>query len=267
MNSILNSISQGDLQVIPGDTPIINKENSIVDLLQNPEIEFNSCPPEEPKEEVYIEFQELPKEEPIKEDSIQDLLINSEIELNMCPHPENPIIDFNTGFGGNQDLHYEIPCKKPILKAPLYKENYLNEFESEEDKALARRALGLYNKEDIVAMSLLTAVDEVPNDWEEATIKQLRKGDKFFTPYTSFKAVFDSDKISLDVHINKIKELLTSQQQELQNIVNITEGQNISSLGDIKQFLQGFTKKQTLNTVITTINEQMLRFNKTGQIT
>jgi hypothetical protein len=57
---------------------------------------------------------------------------------------------------------------------------------SENEKALARRSLGLFNKEDIVAMSLLTAKDDYPNkeDWDNVTIKQLRKGDKFFTPIT-----------------------------------------------------------------------------------
>jgi hypothetical protein len=37
----------------------------------------------------------------------------------------------------------------------------------------------LYNKNDVVAMSLLTAEDALPNQqsWKEATIKQMRKGD------------------------------------------------------------------------------------------
>ena len=44
MNSILNSISSGDLQVqqSPRDIPI--KQDSIINLFQNSEIEFKTCP-------------------------------------------------------------------------------------------------------------------------------------------------------------------------------------------------------------------------------
>ena len=44
MSSILNSISMGELQVqnVPEVTPI--KEDSIIDLLQSSEIEFDTCP-------------------------------------------------------------------------------------------------------------------------------------------------------------------------------------------------------------------------------
>ena len=44
MISILNSISSGDLQVqqVPGEIPV--KEDSIIELLQSSEIEFDTCP-------------------------------------------------------------------------------------------------------------------------------------------------------------------------------------------------------------------------------
>ena len=79
MSSILNSISSGDLQV-----------------------------------------QQVPGEIPVKEDSIIDLLQNSEIEFATCPKLEDNLDDFNTGFGENNDLHYESKCTKPALKVPLY---------------------------------------------------------------------------------------------------------------------------------------------------
>ena len=94
MSSILNSISSGDLQV-----------------------------------------QQVPGEIPVKEDSIIDLLQNSEIEFNTCPSLPNKLDGMNTGFGEGQELHYDIPCKKPELKTPLYKDNYLAEFVTEEEKA------------------------------------------------------------------------------------------------------------------------------------
>ena len=83
--------------------------------------------------------------------------------------------DFNTGFGAEQDLHYETKCPIHKLKTPLYKENYLSEFLTEEEKADARHALGLYNKDDVVALSLLTTKDVLPSsdEWSNAIIKQM----------------------------------------------------------------------------------------------
>ena len=121
MSSILNSISSGDLQV-----------------------------------------QQAPEVKPVKEDSIIDLLHNSEIEFNTCPTLENNLDTVNTGFGENNDLYYDAPCSKPVLKTPLYVGNYLSEFITEEEKAAARHALGLYNKGDIVAMSMLTSEQTLP---------------------------------------------------------------------------------------------------------
>jgi hypothetical protein len=64
-------------------------------------------------------FQTL-RETPVKKDSIIELLQNSEIEFETCPKLENNLNNFNTGFGGNFDLHFKIPCTKPELKTPLY---------------------------------------------------------------------------------------------------------------------------------------------------
>lgn len=228
MNSILNSISSGDLQV-----------------------------------------QEAPRDYPIKEDSIIELLENSEIEFESCVKIENNNIgDFNTGFGENNDLHYDTPCKKPELKTPLYKENYLKEFLTKEEKAAARHSLGLYNKEDVVAMSLLTAEDGIPSNQEfkKAALKQLRKGDKFFVPYTLTKAVFDSDGNTLDVKLKNLQENIKSQSKQISAILQTSTKKEITTLGDVNIFLKGFNNGDSLKTILNTMDEEMLRFTTTGNI-
>jgi hypothetical protein len=90
------------------------------------------------------------------------LLQNSEIEFETCPKLEDKLEGMNTGFGENNDLHFKDTCRPPSLQVPLYQANYLSEFKTEEEKAAARHALGIYNKGDVVAMSLLTAEDDLP---------------------------------------------------------------------------------------------------------
>ena len=228
MSSILNSISSGDLQVIT-----------------------------------------VSKEKPVKEDSFIELLQNSEIEFETCPKLEDKLDNINTGFGENNDLHFEDKCTKPELKVPLYQENYLSEFKTEEEKAAARHALGLYNKGDVVAMSLLTAEDNLPtySDWANTTIKQLRKGDKFFTPITSFNAVYDAEGITLTTKFKEINSLIIEQQKEIMKINQVSGEQTISSLGDVKMFLQGFNNGENLHNIINQMDQEMLRFQKTGEIT
>ena len=227
MSSILNSISSGDLQV-----------------------------------------QQVPKEKPVKEDSIIELLQSSEIEFATCPKLEDKLENVNTGFGENNDLHFEDSCKKPELKVPLYQQNYLSEFVTEEEKAAARHALGLYNKGDIVAMSLLTAEDNLPStsDWANVTIKQLRKGDKFFTPVTQFNAVFDSQGFTLNTRLDEIKAMIISQSKEILKINQVSGNQEITSLGDVKLFLNGFNNGDNLHATLSKMNEEMLRFETTEQI-
>lgn len=226
MSSILNSISAGDLQV-----------------------------------------QKAPEIKPVKEDSIIDLLQGAEIEFETCPKIEEKFENINTGFGDQHDLYFETKCK-PKLNTPLYRDNYLQEFASEEEKAAARHALGLYNKGDVVAMSLLTAEDDPPSntEWVESTSKQLRKGDKFFVPYTAFAAVFDSNGNTLDHRMANVLDLITQQQKEIAKINAVSTESNISSLGDIRLFLQGFNNGDNLQTTLDGMNKEMLRFEQTGQI-
>lgn len=228
MSSILNSISSGDLQV-----------------------------------------QQVPREIPVKEDSIIELLQSSEIEFETCPKLEDKLENINTGFGENNDLEFDDKCSKPKLKVPLYQENFLREFITEEEKAAARHSLGLYNKGDIVAMSLLTAEDSLPTEQERnnSTIKQLRKGDKFFNPVTSIHAIYDSNGVTLDVKLKELNSLIVEQQKELVKINQPSNLQTILSLGDVKMFLQGFNNGDNLHTMLDKINQEMLRFEITGQIT
>ena len=227
MSSILNSISSGDLQV-----------------------------------------QQAPEVKPVKEDSIIDLLQNSEIEFNTCPTLENNLDNVNTGFGENNDLYYDAPCTKPELKTPLYQENYLKEFNTEEEKAAARHALGLYNKGDIVAMSLLTAEDGLPtkNDWQDVTIKHLRKGDKFFAPVTMTRSVYNSEGVSLESTLSTLNSLIIKQQKDINTITQVSNSKVLTSLGDVTLFLQGFNNGDNLHNTLTTMDRDMLRFEKTGQM-
>ena len=274
MNSILNSISSGELQVqqVPEVKPV--KEDSIIDLLQNSEIEFelqqNPLKELKPVFEEIIDFKILqkPVEKKVLIDSVDDLLQNSEIELNICPEIIDDLQNINTGFGKNNDLHFEDKCKPPELKTPLYLENYFKEFVTEEEKAAARHALGLYNKDDIVAMSLLTAEDSLPSqtDLLNASIKQLRKGDTFFTPFTLFNSVYNHEGITLSEIVKNLNSSIADQQKEISKINQISNSDVISSLGDVKLFLQGFNNNNNLNNILNDINKDMIKFEKTGQI-
>lgn len=227
MISILNSISSGDLQVA-----------------------------------------KIPKVTPAKKDSIIELLQNSEIEFETCPKLKNSVDSFNTGFGEQNDVHFETKCKLPELKVPLYQQNYLSEFVTEEEKAAARHSLGLYNKGDVVAMSLLTAKEDLPtnSDWKNVLIKQLRQGDEFFTPITQFKAVYDSNGNTLDTRLNEIQQIAVEQQKAIAAINMVSNQETITSLGDIRLFLKGFKNEDNLYNIINDMDQEMLRFETTGQI-
>lgn len=223
MSSILNSISSGDLQV-----------------------------------------QQVPGEIPVKEDSIIDLLQNSEIEFKTCPHTLNKLDDMNTGFGEGQELHYDIPCKKPELKTPLYKDNYLNEFVTDEEKAAVRKAIGIYNKGDVMTDGLLTITEDKPSMQEliSASIQQLKKSDRFFAPITITKAVFDEEGNTLNNVIQKIKDTVQANHDSIISIVQESNSKTITSLGDVKKFLQGFNNGDKLQDSLAMINAEMLRFEK-----
>ena len=224
MSSILNSISSGDLQVP----------------------------------------QQAPGDVSPKEDSIIDLLQNSEIEFTTCPHTANKLEDMNTGFGEGQELHYDTPCKKPELKTPLYKDNYLAEFVTEEEKAAVRKAIGIYTKGDVMTDGLLTITEDKPSMQEliSASMQQLKKSDRFFAPITITKAVFDEKGNSLNNIIQTIKDTVKANQVSITSIVQESNSKTITSLGDVKKFLQGFNNGDNLHNTLTTMDKEMLRFEK-----
>ena len=195
---------------------------------------------------------------------VNNVLKKSEIEFATCTRQKKPELTMSTGFGANNSLHYSAPCKKKTLKTPLYLENYLQEFKTEEEKAAVRHSLGLYNKGDVVAMSLLTAEDHKPSVQEilQAEIKQLRKGDKLFHPITITDAVYDQQGNRLSQVISQLTSTLNTQNNELLKITQVSKLKNISSLGDVKLFLKGFTKEDNLYNSLEQIKTEMLRFEE-----
>ena len=117
-------------------------------------------------------------------------------------------------------------------------------------------------------MSLLTAEDKIPSQdqWNKATIKELRKGDQFFTPFTSFKAVYDDSGINLETRFKNLQDIVNNQGKTLLEINAVSKNEFINSLGDVKLFLQGFKNGDNLHITLDNINQEMLRFEKTGQI-
>ena len=117
-------------------------------------------------------------------------------------------------------------------------------------------------------MSLLTAEDGNPTSqqWLDATTKQLRKGDKFFTPFTSFSSVYDSSGVNLVTRFKEMTNVITEQQKEILKITSVSGEQTITSLGDVKLFLQGFNNGDNLYNTLDEMNQEMLRFEQTGQI-
>lgn len=62
-------------------------------------------------------------------------------------NPDSIISNVDTGFGCNNILNIE--CPKPKYKTHLCKENYLNEFKSEQEKTLVRYNIGVYSKKEV----------------------------------------------------------------------------------------------------------------------
>jgi hypothetical protein len=92
----------------------------------------------------------------------------------------------------------------------------------------------------------------------------LRKGDVFFAPVTTFDSVYDNKGVTLTTKFNNINYLLQEQQKEIIKINSVSGLDTISSLGDVKLFLQGFTNNDNLHTIIDDMNQEMLRFENTG---
>jgi hypothetical protein len=57
---------------------------------------------------------------PRESTGVNNVLKKSEIEFATCTRRKNNVLNMETGFGENGELHYETKCKKPHLKVPLY---------------------------------------------------------------------------------------------------------------------------------------------------
>jgi len=64
--------------------------------------------------------------------------------------------------------------------------------------------------------------------------------------------------------LTDINKVITAQQKEIAKINQVSNSTTITSLGDVKQFLQGFNNGENLHTILDDINKDMLRFEKTG---
>ena len=117
-------------------------------------------------------------------------------------------------------------------------------------------------------MSLLTAEDTNPTklNWAEIPFKELRKGDKPFSPVTSFSAVFNSSGVSLTTILKDIQTTVKEHQKVITDITKISNSKQITSLGDVKLFLEGFNNGDNLKETIDEINQNTLRFETTGQM-
>lgn len=117
-------------------------------------------PQKEVKEVTKLEIIELKKVEEVKQNqTIITIPKNEQLEVDKKPELNKVIIDpkncdsiiedVETGFGPEQTLIVPNCPPKKEFKLPLFKENYLNEFKEESEKALARYNLGVYSKTEI----------------------------------------------------------------------------------------------------------------------
>ena len=172
------------------------------------------------------------------------------------PHNENSIkYSIDTGFDIQSSLDYN-PCSQRPLSQPLYKENYLGEFETEEEKRIARRNLGLFDDNDVVAMSLITT-DEAITDkdiLDLLKIKTINQGNIPFAPQTTATAVL----VKQGNAYNTLQEVLGEQSSSIkkessridQLLNKSTSGTAIKTVGDINAFLSGFKNTETLRGII-----------------
>lgn len=126
-------------------------------LQENPIITINI--PEKPHiQERKLEIIELEKKEPeqkktvvinIPQVTIKNTIIPELIRaLGQSKNCSSILDSIDSGFGPEQTI--TIPnCPKPKHYTHLYKENYLSEFKTEQDKKQARDNLGVYSKDYI----------------------------------------------------------------------------------------------------------------------
>ena len=172
------------------------------------------------------------------------------------PHNKESIKDsIDTGFDTQSSLDYN-PCSPRPLSQPLYKENYLGEFETEEEKRIARHNLGLFDDKDIVAMSLITTDKAVTNKdiLDLLEIKAINQGNVPFAPQTTATAVL----VKQGNTYSTLQEVLRQQSSSIERansridqlLNKSTSGAAIKTVGDINAFLSGFKNTETLKEIV-----------------
>ena len=207
------------------------------------------------------EGDDLVLEVPRKEEELV-IPIQTEFDLKKisCPvqtsHNEGSVKDLiNTGFDRESSLDFK-PCSSRPLSTPLYKENYLGEFETEEDKRQARHNLGLFDEKDVVAMSLITTEDPVVDTdvLDLLKIKSINQGKIPFAVQTTASAVLVKQKNSYTPLQNILGDYDISIQKANSRIDQLlnksTEGARIKTIGDINQFLDGFKNNESLMEIV-----------------
>ena len=172
------------------------------------------------------------------------------------PHNKESIKDsIDTGFDTQSSLDYN-PCSPRPLSQPLYKENYLGEFETEEEKRIARHNLGLFDDKDIVAMSLITTDKAVTNKdiLDLLEIKAINQGNVPFAPQTTATAVL----VKQGNTYSTLQEVLRQQSSSIERVNSridqllnkSTSGAAIKTIGDINAFLSGFKNTETIKEIV-----------------
>ena len=172
------------------------------------------------------------------------------------PHNKESIKDsIDTGFDTQSSLDYN-PCSPRPLSQPLYKENYLGEFETEEEKRLARHNLGLFDDKDVVAMSLITTDKAITNKdiLDLLEIKAINQGNVPFAPQTTATAVL----VKQGNTYSTLQEVLRQQSSSIERansridqlLNKSTSGAAIKTVGDINAFLSGFKNTETLREIV-----------------
>lgn len=202
----------------------------------------------------------------------QLVLPNNQSDDGFCPlpgHTGSSIKDsVDTGFAIDGSLALKPDCKNPKLLQPLYKENFLSEFMTEEEQRQARHNLGLYDDKDVVAMSLITTGNKVSSAdiLDSLQIKTIKQGDVPIAVQTTAEAVMvkqEDSYISLQDFFKDYDSSVKKVNQRIDYLMNKSaDGTSISTLGDINYFLKGFKNNESL----LEITQNHLQFESKGTI-
>jgi hypothetical protein len=76
--------------------------------------------------------------------------------------------------------------------------------------------------------------------------------------------VYDTDGVTLTTRFKEVNSLIIEQQKEIVKITSVSGGDTITSLGDVRLFLQGFNNGDNLHNILEDMDQEMLRFEQTG---